>query len=570
MFKSRLSAWGFSKNSRDREYQICARLHQIRKECGKSESLFMINGNKRSLRDLRKYIKGRKMSEECFLALAEQNVTDEQLAEQHNTRAVTPPSDSLMYMGSPIMSVTTGSPFASRDEISDPKFSTVDSGYGTSLATSSTFDSAYGASSAGSMSRWPPLAPPIAQIITSTRQSVPSLWWPAPPWTSVKEKTWAGNTFMTRENQLSFEDLLQNPLEHDIEKSNRGEKDIFDTVYYPIIDDEDVENVPRVAELKTEAGKSAIAQSEKAEQQEAHASGQTSLSPSPTDLAPQADESHRAAKHWLAGGRKSPPGADDSYELLLSPSLGRSWDAVDIKASTSDGEASFVGGLEPQMRGDMTPEIPRGLTRRVILQLSWELAQLCPTFPTSGLASHASGSPRADTTSSSSRGHTQSTAATSLDQSGNKKTGSEGQRANEGNNDSDEDNEESQRQGESNSRARQQTDQEKLIACPYSKHDSNRYSSRNDAEKEYRRCSSSFLKNISRLKQHLYRVHKRPEHYCSRCYSRLRHQRPARRAFPAGNSLSNQQAKVHREDDRDAVQSHQTSGCQGRPLRPMV
>jgi hypothetical protein len=90
MFKSRLSAWGFSKNSRDREYQICARLHKIRKQNGKLDSLFIINGNKRSLRDLRKYIKGRKMSEDDFIALAEQTVTDEQLENERTVRAVTP------------------------------------------------------------------------------------------------------------------------------------------------------------------------------------------------------------------------------------------------------------------------------------------------------------------------------------------------------------------------------------------------------------------------------------------------------------------------------------------------
>lgn len=94
MFKSRLSAWGFSKNSHDREYQICARLHKIRKESGKHETLFIINKDtKRSLRDLRKYIKGRKMSEDAFVASAEENVSDEQLASDQTVRAMTPPAE---------------------------------------------------------------------------------------------------------------------------------------------------------------------------------------------------------------------------------------------------------------------------------------------------------------------------------------------------------------------------------------------------------------------------------------------------------------------------------------------
>ena len=90
MFKSRLSAWGFSKNSRDREYQICARLHKIRRLNGKSESQFIINGNRRSLRDLRKYIKGRKMTEDAFIVLAEESVPNDQL-DDRNVRAITPP-----------------------------------------------------------------------------------------------------------------------------------------------------------------------------------------------------------------------------------------------------------------------------------------------------------------------------------------------------------------------------------------------------------------------------------------------------------------------------------------------
>ena len=58
----------------------------------------------------------------------------------------------------------------------------------------------------------------------------------------------------------------------------------------------------------------------------------------------------------------------------------------------------------------------------------------------------------------------------------------------------------------------------KLLACPYMKFDPQRYSERNPTEKNYRGCSSCFLKDMNRLKQHLYRVHRRPEHYCSFCF----------------------------------------------------
>lgn len=57
----------------------------------------------------------------------------------------------------------------------------------------------------------------------------------------------------------------------------------------------------------------------------------------------------------------------------------------------------------------------------------------------------------------------------------------------------------------------------KLFACPYAKYDPTRYSERNDIERNYRGCSSKLLRNIARLKQHLDRVHVRPEQYCPRC-----------------------------------------------------
>jgi hypothetical protein len=58
----------------------------------------------------------------------------------------------------------------------------------------------------------------------------------------------------------------------------------------------------------------------------------------------------------------------------------------------------------------------------------------------------------------------------------------------------------------------------RLLACPYCKYDPARYSERNITEKNYRGCSSMYLTTISRLKQHLYRSHKRPDHYCLSCF----------------------------------------------------
>jgi hypothetical protein len=58
----------------------------------------------------------------------------------------------------------------------------------------------------------------------------------------------------------------------------------------------------------------------------------------------------------------------------------------------------------------------------------------------------------------------------------------------------------------------------RLLACPYCKYDATRYSERNIEERNYRGCSSIYLTSISRVKQHLYRVHKRPDYYCACCF----------------------------------------------------
>ena len=61
---------------------------------------------------------------------------------------------------------------------------------------------------------------------------------------------------------------------------------------------------------------------------------------------------------------------------------------------------------------------------------------------------------------------------------------------------------------------------EKLFACPFCKYDKSKYSEQNVQEKQYRGCSSGYWPDISRLKQHLYRVHWRRIH-CTRCYARF-------------------------------------------------
>jgi hypothetical protein len=60
-------------------------------------------------------------------------------------------------------------------------------------------------------------------------------------------------------------------------------------------------------------------------------------------------------------------------------------------------------------------------------------------------------------------------------------------------------------------------DHVRLLACPYFKLDPARYSEANTLEKNYRGCSSVYLRDIARVKQHLYRVHQQPRNLCPRC-----------------------------------------------------
>jgi len=59
----------------------------------------------------------------------------------------------------------------------------------------------------------------------------------------------------------------------------------------------------------------------------------------------------------------------------------------------------------------------------------------------------------------------------------------------------------------------------KLFACPYYKHDPIRYGERNTGEIHYRGCAGGLFRDISRVKQHLKRIHHRPDFYCRRCFS---------------------------------------------------
>ena len=94
MFKFRLSAWGINKNPNDHSYQLCAVLYHRRRDMDKRNTAFVTNGNTtRSVKDLRKYVKGRKLSDAKFLEIALANTSIQEAESDRSVRAVTPESE---------------------------------------------------------------------------------------------------------------------------------------------------------------------------------------------------------------------------------------------------------------------------------------------------------------------------------------------------------------------------------------------------------------------------------------------------------------------------------------------
>ena len=109
MFKARLTGWGINKNSRDPQYQLCAILHHRRRLQGKMDSAFVLDGNRQvTSRDLRKYVKGRKLSDEQFLEIALSSTSVEQALKDPWVRAFTPePVEQWVTVDTPSWPATT-------------------------------------------------------------------------------------------------------------------------------------------------------------------------------------------------------------------------------------------------------------------------------------------------------------------------------------------------------------------------------------------------------------------------------------------------------------------------------
>jgi hypothetical protein len=69
----------------------------------------------------------------------------------------------------------------------------------------------------------------------------------------------------------------------------------------------------------------------------------------------------------------------------------------------------------------------------------------------------------------------------------------------------------------------------------------------------YRGCSSACLRDISRSKQRLYRVHRQPEYYCGSCYSVFKDQADLDAHSRKRSACDNAEAKFQEKMDREQV-----------------
>ncbi|EXJ60942.1 hypothetical protein A1O7_05095 [Cladophialophora yegresii CBS 114405] len=220
-------------------------------------------------------------------------------------------------------------------------------------------------------------------------------------------------------------------------------------------------------------------------------------------------------------GDHSPGGSDSASTVqagVMTPSTSdrdtcRQSGAEPDEAFESEGELSFMATPGP---GDvqLESETPSNSRRWAIQStVAGQLARSYNTLllRTRGGQGHSTGSSGASCTESSSASSSKSSHTMPSSPVSTRKRSHT-------NDEKDEDNDGRPRKQCNPRREYGAADDGKLLACPYSKFDPARYSELNTTELQYRGCSSCFLTTIPRLKQHLYRVHSRPLHYCSCCF----------------------------------------------------
>ncbi|EXJ70765.1 uncharacterized protein A1O5_05755 [Cladophialophora psammophila CBS 110553] len=196
-----------------------------------------------------------------------------------------------------------------------------------------------------------------------------------------------------------------------------------------------------------------------------------------------------------------------------SPSLSRAVDSSRSLLSISEGELSFMG-VEQSQATEMPPSrfnsntvtFLNGLAQRIVDRCIHGSYQHRPRMRVG--SEHTSSSESA----SSSQPSTRTTSATS--QSSNLL----GLHPRGIGFDEPDDDDTSKRSPVLKRKVDEEEPLSKLFACPYSKFNPSKYSRENLAEPAYWNCSNCCLRDISRLKQHLYRIHKRPDYYCGSCF----------------------------------------------------
>jgi hypothetical protein len=203
---------------------------------------------------------------------------------------------------------------------------------------------------------------------------------------------------------------------------------------------------------------------------------------------------------------------NSSLSPLFSPD--RTTNSSVHNSISSEGEASFIGSVDSDEFADvwesaLDPSV-RSLRARLVDDLVTSFEGLAHGDDVEAQDTNTpSSSSRQTSDSASQSGNATKSSATSL-----------GKRQRDLNGTSSESNGQFQtpdRKGR-RGRASLMSFDGRLLACPYCKFDPIRYSEANVEEKNYRGCSSCYLTSISRLKQHLYRVHKRPDHHCVSCF----------------------------------------------------
>ena len=152
-----------------------------------------------------------------------------------------------------------------------------------------------------------------------------------------------------------------------------------------------------------------------------------------------------------------------------------------------------------------------------IIEQAVERAVCQLTLVTSGFREHAGTKRKADAAGTSSS--IQPTPTTGL--STNSSLQPPSRNVGRGNQDNDGDDGHSPKRSKNQPTSVPESGNPRLLACPFSKLDFARYSHKNAREINYRGCSSCVLTDISRLKQHLYRVHQYPAFHCPRCFDDL-------------------------------------------------